>query len=173
MPGSEDPFRLPLPFWFCEDGYQHPPHCDEITGNSAERENEIPRRKVNFPLDVTHLTFERMVLLPVSSRLPCTLPRGHEEQKCFCPPSSFLCPKSPQELVPVQDPLQPIFTEAQPASPWTGHIAWHSPTFNDSSLSGNKAHAGPHVRLQPVLPPLPAMASPGPHSPLKATRFAQ
>lgn len=89
------------------------------------------------------------------------------------PPSSFLCPKTPQELVPVQDPLQPIFTEAPPASPWTGHIAWHSPTFNNFSLSGNKAHAGPHVRLQPVLPPLPAMASPVPHSPLKATRFVQ
>lgn len=88
-------------------------------------------------------------------------------------PSPFLCPKTPQELVPVQDQLQPIFTEAQPASPWNGHIAWHSPTFNNSSLPGNKAHAGPHVCLQPVLPPPPAIALPVPHSPLKATGFAQ
>lgn len=90
-------FTSTLPFWFCRNGYQHPPHCDEITRNSAERENEIPQRKVNFPSDVTLLPFERMVLPPGSSRLPCTLPRGHEEQKCFFCPLHLFCVLRPHE----------------------------------------------------------------------------
>lgn len=95
-PGSENPFHLRASILVLQE-WLPTPSCDETTRNSAERENEIPQRKVNFPSDVTLLPFEGMVLPPGSSRLPCTLPRGHEEQKCFFCPLHLFCALRPHE----------------------------------------------------------------------------